>query len=180
MALIKLRCGKNMITIVSATQIGNDNARSNNSASKEKIQEKNEMATTSLFFTAKNIIVRKQILQLISMFYDPRSIFTFYAQSDKSVWYSRQLVIPAEGVVNKYYTKNAKWSQIHSLQVFLVMNDEFCLHLLVLKIWWLHVWVLCSIINIWGISFNIRFSKHSQGYILQVSLLGFIRNNTNI
>ena len=74
-----------MTTIVSATQIGNENARSNNSASKEKIQEKTQMATTSLFFTAKNIIVRKQILQLISMFYDARSIFTFYAQSDKSV-----------------------------------------------------------------------------------------------
>ena len=43
------------------------------------------MATNDLFLISKNIIARKQILQVTNMPYDAGSIFIFYPQPNRSV-----------------------------------------------------------------------------------------------
>ena len=67
-----------------AKQIGSENVQSNNSTSKEKIQEK-KMTTNDLFFISKNIIARKQILQVANMRCDARPIFILYPQPNRSI-----------------------------------------------------------------------------------------------
>ena len=47
------------------------------------------MTTNDLFFISKNIITRKQILQVTNMRYDARPMFIFYPQPNRSVWYPK-------------------------------------------------------------------------------------------
>ena len=47
------------------------------------------MTTNDLFFISKNIIARKQNLQVTNMRYDARPIFIFYPKPNKPVSYPK-------------------------------------------------------------------------------------------
>ena len=101
------------------------------------------MTINYLFFISKKIVARKQILQVTNMCYDARPIFILYLQPNRSIWYwkrineliiqyfftflPKHLVILAVAAVKKYWRRNSKRSQIHSLQVFLAMKNFFCI-----------------------------------------------------
>ena len=55
----KLTSQKEMVIIILAVQIGNENVQINNSTSKKKFQGRTKWITNHLFFISKKFIVRK-------------------------------------------------------------------------------------------------------------------------